>query len=118
MALERMETLPGMSVRREIEGRLADARAEARAGAFEEAIAFLRASGHPGAAVALEAAAFGHSAVAAAPASEPPAPILTPSDAREAGFTGSSCTHCGSLQMVRNGTCEKCTSCGETTGCS
>jgi ribonucleoside-diphosphate reductase alpha chain len=38
--------------------------------------------------------------------------------AREAGFTGDICDDCGSSQMVRNGTCLKCNSCGATTGCS
>jgi ribonucleoside-diphosphate reductase alpha chain len=34
------------------------------------------------------------------------------------GFTGDSCIECGSFQMVRNGACLKCNSCGATTGCS
>ena len=38
--------------------------------------------------------------------------------AREAGFTGDICDECGGSQMVRNGTCLKCNSCGSTTGCS
>ena len=38
--------------------------------------------------------------------------------AREAGFTGDICDDCGGSQMVRNGTCLKCNSCGATTGCS
>ena len=38
--------------------------------------------------------------------------------ARERGFTGDICDDCGSSQMVRNGTCLKCNSCGATTGCS
>jgi ribonucleoside-diphosphate reductase alpha chain len=38
--------------------------------------------------------------------------------ARERGFTGDICTDCGSSQMIRNGTCLKCNSCGATTGCS
>lgn len=48
------------------------------------------------------------------PPAAPPEPVMDP---RQFGFTGSMCV-CGSLQMVRNGTCEKCQSCGETTGCS
>lgn len=48
----------------------------------------------------------------------PVTPTMTVSQARDAGFTGNSCNDCGSLQMVRNGTCEKCNSCGATTGCS
>jgi ribonucleoside-diphosphate reductase alpha chain len=38
--------------------------------------------------------------------------------AREQGFTGDVCPECGSMTMVRNGTCLKCTTCGATTGCS
>ncbi|MCH2637476.1 MAG: adenosylcobalamin-dependent ribonucleoside-diphosphate reductase [Candidatus Thalassarchaeum sp.] len=38
--------------------------------------------------------------------------------AREAGFTGDICDECGGSQMVRNGTCLKCNSCGSTTGCA
>lgn len=34
------------------------------------------------------------------------------------GFTGNTCPECGNFQMVRNGTCEKCSVCGATTGCS
>ena len=34
------------------------------------------------------------------------------------GYTGDSCVECGSFQMVRNGSCLKCNSCGTTTGCS
>lgn len=49
---------------------------------------------------------------------EPGPPKLTREQARSSGFTGNSCNDCGSLQMVRNGTCEKCNSCGATTGCS
>ena len=38
--------------------------------------------------------------------------------ARERGYTGDICASGGSSQMRRNGTCLKCDSCGETTGCS
>jgi ribonucleoside-diphosphate reductase alpha chain len=34
------------------------------------------------------------------------------------GYTGNSCTECGNFTMVRNGTCEKCDTCGATSGCS
>lgn len=34
------------------------------------------------------------------------------------GYTGDSCSECGSFEMVRNGSCLKCMSCGATTGCS
>ncbi len=39
-------------------------------------------------------------------------------EARNKGFTGDICPECGSLEMVRNGSCLKCNSCGATTGCS
>lgn len=48
---------------------------------------------------------------------EPGPPKMTRDQATSMGFTGNSCT-CGSMMMVRNGTCEKCTTCGSTTGCS
>lgn len=38
--------------------------------------------------------------------------------AKEKGYTGDVCPECGSMTMVRNGTCLKCTTCGSTTGCS
>jgi ribonucleoside-diphosphate reductase alpha chain len=38
--------------------------------------------------------------------------------ARLNGYTGDICQSCGSITMVRNGTCLKCTTCGETSGCS
>ena len=38
--------------------------------------------------------------------------------AREQGYTGDICPECGSMTMVRNGTCLKCNTCGSTTGCS
>ncbi len=34
------------------------------------------------------------------------------------GYTGNSCNECGNFTMVRNGTCEKCDTCGATSGCS
>ena len=39
-------------------------------------------------------------------------------EARAKGYEGDSCPNCGSMTMVRNGTCLKCVSCGETNGCS
>lgn len=45
-------------------------------------------------------------------------PKLTHEQAKTSGFTGNQCNECGSMQMVRNGACEKCQSCGATTGCS
>ena len=38
--------------------------------------------------------------------------------AKEKGYTGDSCTSCGSMQMVKAGTCSYCLGCGTTTGCS
>ena len=38
--------------------------------------------------------------------------------ARSMGFTGDACSECGSMKMVRNGTCTKCNDCGATSGCS
>ncbi|MFY9885568.1 MAG: adenosylcobalamin-dependent ribonucleoside-diphosphate reductase [Candidatus Cybelea sp.] len=37
---------------------------------------------------------------------------------RAKGYTGNACLECGQLTMVRNGACEKCDSCGATSGCS
>ena len=34
------------------------------------------------------------------------------------GYTGNMCTECQNFTMVRNGTCEKCDTCGATSGCS
>jgi ribonucleoside-diphosphate reductase alpha chain len=34
------------------------------------------------------------------------------------GYTGNSCAECQNFTMVRNGTCEKCDTCGSTNGCS
>ena len=48
----------------------------------------------------------------------PGLPKMDREQARTAGFTGNQCPDCGSFQMVRNGTCEKCNTCGATTGCS
>ncbi len=38
--------------------------------------------------------------------------------AKQMGYTGDACPECGSMTMVRNGTCLKCITCGSTTGCS
>jgi ribonucleoside-diphosphate reductase alpha chain len=38
--------------------------------------------------------------------------------ARIKGYEGDSCPLCGSFTLVRNGTCMKCDTCGDTTGCS
>ena len=45
----------------------------------------------------------------------------TPSKAEEAkvkGYEGEACTSCSQFTLVRNGSCLKCVSCGETSGCS
>lgn len=34
------------------------------------------------------------------------------------GFTGNVCPHCGGTQLVRRGTCEYCSDCGSSNGCS
>lgn len=34
------------------------------------------------------------------------------------GYIGDACPSCGALTLVRNGSCLKCDSCGDTTGCS
>jgi len=48
--------------------------------------------------------------------------ISTQSDttktARFQGYTGDSCPECGHFTLIRNGTCQKCDTCGATTGCS
>jgi ribonucleoside-diphosphate reductase alpha chain len=38
--------------------------------------------------------------------------------AQKDGFTGNPCPECHGFTLVRNGTCERCVSCGATTGCS
>lgn len=38
--------------------------------------------------------------------------------AKKMGYTGDICGDCGSMTMVRNGTCLKCETCGATSGCS
>ena len=39
-------------------------------------------------------------------------------EARIQGFEGDACGGCGNFTLVRNGTCMKCVTCGETSGCS
>jgi ribonucleoside-diphosphate reductase alpha chain len=55
------------------------------------------------------------------PAPQTPA-LPSPGERRQLalaqGYTGNSCTECGNFTMVRNGTCEKCETCGATSGCS
>ena len=40
------------------------------------------------------------------------------SKARFKGYTGDACPECGHFTLIRNGTCQKCDTCGATTGCS
>jgi len=62
----------------------------------------------------------------AEPAPAPGAPSAQPKAtkaekaaiARMKGYEGESCTECGNFTMVRNGTCLKCDTCGNTSGCS
>lgn len=50
------------------------------------------------------------------------APVMSADQQRKKslmqGYTGNSCNECGNFTMVRNGTCEKCDTCGSTSGCS
>jgi ribonucleoside-diphosphate reductase alpha chain len=39
-------------------------------------------------------------------------------EARLKGYEGDPCPSCGYFTLVRNGTCMKCDTCGNTTGCS
>lgn len=47
-----------------------------------------------------------------------PAAVISTDMARLQGYTGDICESCGSMTMVRNGTCLKCVTCGGTSGCS
>ncbi len=45
--------------------------------------------------------------------------LMTDRDAaRLRGYEGDACWNCGQFTLVRNGSCLKCNSCGETSGCS
>jgi ribonucleoside-diphosphate reductase alpha chain len=39
-------------------------------------------------------------------------------EARTKGYEGEACTSCNQFTLVRNGSCLKCVTCGETSGCS
>jgi ribonucleoside-diphosphate reductase alpha chain len=55
----------------------------------------------------------------AGPSVRPVASLMTERDeARLKGYEGDACWNCGQLTLVRNGTCLKCVTCGETSGCS
>jgi ribonucleoside-diphosphate reductase alpha chain len=50
--------------------------------------------------------------------SAPAEPVLDATEtAKLQGYTGSSCSGCGSTKMKRNGSCELCMDCGATSGC-
>ena len=55
-------------------------------------------------------------------ASKPGSPTLSKAQkieqARQKGYEGDPCGNCQQFTLVRNGTCLKCVSCGETSGCS
>lgn len=57
-----------------------------------------------------------------ADATDATAPVMSADQQRKKslmqGYTGNSCNECGNFTMVRNGTCEKCDTCGSTSGCS
>jgi len=49
----------------------------------------------------------------------PPVPVISlPVNYDHTGYTEKACPECGNRTLVRNGTCEKCVTCGTTTGCS
>ena len=48
----------------------------------------------------------------------PAAVVSKKPNAKAQGYTGSICSACGSSRMKRNGSCELCVDCGETSGCS
>ena len=39
-------------------------------------------------------------------------------EAKTKGDEGEACTSCNQFTLVRNGSCLKCVTCGETSGCS
>lgn len=51
---------------------------------------------------------------------EAKAPAAAPAEQQPSGTSSDAlpCTNCGSLALIRNGTCHLCTNCGTTTGCS
>ena len=61
----------------------------------------------------------GRGAARLRPPVRPVASLMTERDeARLKGYEGDACWNCGQLTLVRNGTCLKCVTCGETSGCS
>ncbi|HIK58369.1 MAG TPA: vitamin B12-dependent ribonucleotide reductase [Nitrospinaceae bacterium] len=55
---------------------------------------------------------------AVAPMTAGAATSSTAAIAKLKGYEGDACQECGSLTLVRNGTCLKCVTCGATSGCS
>ncbi len=51
-------------------------------------------------------------------AQSPTVTISQREQSRAKGYTGDPCEECGALAMLRSGTCQRCDSCGATTGCS
>lgn len=45
-------------------------------------------------------------------------PNLPVGNSTDLGYSGDSCSTCGSLRMRRSGTCQTCEDCGSTSGCS
>jgi ribonucleoside-diphosphate reductase alpha chain len=52
-----------------------------------------------------------------APEAKAPARDLR-AESKLKGYTGEACPECSNFTLVRNGTCNKCDTCGTTTGCS
>ena len=98
----------------------ADADAEAELGLAEaaaEAPEGAEAGKEPiGFAIEAVAAAVGTALNAAPAKGEAKADKIR--EARMKGYTGDACETCGSMAVVRNGTCTKCLDCGSTSGCS
>jgi hypothetical protein len=67
---------------------------------------------------AAELARVRAAAVEPDPPAAAPAPRSAADVARAQGFTGDTCSACGGGRMRRNGACQLCADCGETTGCS
>ncbi len=52
------------------------------------------------------------------PAAAPLVMMSKRDEARLRGYEGDACWNCGQFTLARNGTCLKCDTCGETSGCS
>lgn len=51
-------------------------------------------------------------------ASMQPPDVFSPMPPKQMGYTGNTCSACGSSRMIQAGHCEACSDCGTTTGCS